>query len=305
MSAARRLRAAHLPAPVEPGSTLLEAESVTIRLGGKEIVSGVDFSVRAGEIVAIIGPNGAGKSTLLGALAGDHAYSGSVRLAHREVSSWSQRDLALRRAVLRQSNAISFPFRVVEVVKMGRAPWRSITSVEEDDRIIASELLRTDTFRFADRVFTSLSGGERARVALARAMTQRTGLLLLDEPTAALDVNYQEQVLALARRYARQGNAVIVVLHDLGAAAAYADRVLLLADGGVKAWGRPEQVLTSKTISDVYRHPVRVLRDERDELIIAPVRFADEGALAAGTATAADAVTIADTATTKERADEG
>jgi iron complex transport system ATP-binding protein len=107
-------------------------------------------------------------------------------------------------------------------------------------------------------------------------MTQRASLLLLDEPTAALDINYQEQVLALARRYARQGNAVVVVLHDLAAAAAYADRVMLIADGGVRVFGAPEEVLTAELLSEVYRHPVRVLRDGDGSLVVLPVRFADE-----------------------------
>ncbi|MGO1661764.1 MAG: heme ABC transporter ATP-binding protein [Canibacter sp.] len=260
-------------------SLALSAVNVGVKLGGSTIISDVNFDVQLGEIVAIIGPNGAGKSTLLGALAGDHHYSGSIVLGGREVRAWTAKDLARKRSVLRQSNALSFPFSVLDVVKMGRAPWRAVSSVEEDDRIIAQELLRSDTFQFAERTFTSLSGGERARVSLARAMTQRTEVMFLDEPTAALDVNYQEQVLALARWYARQGNAVVIVLHDLAAAAAYADRVLLLEQGGTRAWGTPNEVLTSETISDVYRHPVRVTRDEYGELMILPVRFADEPAV--------------------------
>lgn len=265
-------------APERPrlGQTVVEARGVSVSLGGTEIVRDVDCEVRAGEVLAIIGPNGAGKSTLLGALAGDLAYQGSVRLEGIELSSYSTRDLALRRAVLRQSSRISFPFDVVDVVKMGRAPWRSITTVEEDDRIIAQELLRSDTFRFADRAFTSLSGGEAARVSLARALAQRTTLLLLDEPTAALDINYQEQVLAVARQSARRGNAVVVVLHDLSAAAAYADRVLLIADGEAKAYGVPAEVMTADLLSAVYRHPVRVLPEPDGSVLVVPVRFADE-----------------------------
>ncbi|UOQ59881.1 heme ABC transporter ATP-binding protein [Leucobacter rhizosphaerae] len=271
-----RPREAAVPVRSEFGAAVVTAHGVSVSLGGTQIVSGVDFTVRAGEMLAIIGPNGAGKSTLLGALAGDHAYGGSIMLDGREVSAWSTRELALRRSVLRQSNTLSFPFNVVDVVKMGRAPWRSITTVAEDDRIIAQELLRSDTFRFAERAFTSLSGGEGARVSLARAMTQRTGVLLLDEPTAALDINYQEQVLAVARHYARQGNGVVVVLHDLAAAAAYADRVLLLAEGGMRAFGTPREVLTAQALSEVYGHPVRVLEDTDGTLMIVPVRFADE-----------------------------
>ncbi|RZT64630.1 heme ABC transporter ATP-binding protein [Leucobacter luti] len=273
----------HPPAPIGRGEVVLSAADVSVTLGGKRIIAEVGFQVRCGEVLAIIGPNGAGKSTLLGALAGDHPYGGAITLDGREVTAWPNRELALRRAVLRQNNSVSFPFSVVDIVKMGRAPWRSITPVEEDDRIIAEEMLRSDTFRFAERSYTSLSGGERARVSLARAMTQRTGLLLLDEPTAALDINYQEQVLAVARRTARQGNAVVVVLHDLAAAAAYSDRVLMLADGTMRAWGTPEEVLTEELVSEVYRHPVRVGRDADGALAITPIRFPDEDPAATGT----------------------
>ncbi|WP_460783768.1 heme ABC transporter ATP-binding protein [Microbacterium tumbae] len=255
---------------------MLEAEAVGVSLGGTEIVSGVSFEVRAGEVLAIIGPNGAGKTTLLGAVAGDHRYTGSIRLRGREISDWSARELAVRRSVLRQQNALSFPFRVVDVVKMGRAPWRDITPVETDDRIVAQELVRTDTLRFAERPFTSLSGGERARVALARAMAQRAGLLLLDEPSASLDVNYQEHVLALARMYAGRGSAVVVVLHDLAAAAAYSDRILMIDGGGMRVCGTPAEVMQAALLSEVYRHPIRVIEEDDGSLLVVPRRFADE-----------------------------
>ncbi len=265
-----------VPTPPRPGEVVLAARDVSVVLGGDTIVSGVTFDAAAGEVLAIIGPNGAGKSTLLGALSGDHSYGGSIRMGGREVSDWSARELALRRSVLRQSNTVNFPFNVVDIVKMGRAPWQNLVSVAEDDRVIAQELLRSDTYRFAERIYTSLSGGERARVALARAMTQRTGLLLLDEPTAALDVNYQEHVLAIARVYARAGNAVVVVLHDLAAAAAYADRVLLVDQGAMRAVGTPAEVMSQSTLTDVYRHPIRVIEEADGSLLIVPVRFADE-----------------------------
>ncbi|SJN09513.1 Heme ABC transporter, ATPase component HmuV [Leucobacter sp. 7(1)] len=264
------------PAPSAPGTPILRARGVAVTLGGKSIVEAIDLDVHAGEIVAIIGPNGAGKSTLLGALAGDYGYSGSIEVLGTELTDYAQRDLALRRAVLRQSNAISFPFSVVDVVKMGRAPWRTISTVAEDDHVIAQELLRSDTYRFAERAFPSLSGGERARVALARAMAQRTPLLFLDEPTAALDINYQEQVLAVARRYARQGNGVVVVLHDLAAAAVYADRILLLEDGAARMCGTPREVMQPELLSAVYRHPVRVLTDTDGSPLVIPTRFSDD-----------------------------
>lgn len=258
------------------GELILRARDVSVTLSGKRIVTGINLDVRAGEIVAIIGPNGAGKSTLLAALAGDYPYHGSVEILGQQLTAYPQRDLALRRAVLRQSNAISFPFSVVDVVKMGRAPWRRISTVEEDDKVIVQELLRSDTLKFAERTFPSLSGGERARVALARAMAQRAPLLFLDEPTAALDINYQERVLAVARRYARQGNGVVVVLHDLAAAAVYADRILLLEDGVPRISGTPREVMDPDLLSAVYRHPVRVLTDTDGSPLVVPTRFADE-----------------------------
>lgn len=265
-----------LPEPLQVGDVVVEASGVGVSLGGTPILRDVSFSARAGEVLAIIGPNGAGKTTLLGALSGDHAYDGSVVLRGRELSDWPGRDLAVRRSVLRQQNVLSFPFTVVDVVKMGRSPWRSVSTVTEDDAVVAQELARTDTLRFAERRFTSLSGGERARVALARAMAQRTGLLLLDEPSAALDVNYQEQVLALAREYAGRGNAVIVVLHDLAAAAAYADRVLMIDDGAMRAYGTPAEVMQAQELSEVYRHPIRVIEEDESALLVVPQRYADE-----------------------------
>ena len=254
-------RAPTAPAPLAPGAVALEGSDVSVSLGGRTIVSGADFSVRVGEIVAIIGPNGAGKSTLLGAIAGDHPYGGSIRLAGREIADWSNRELALRRSVLRQNNAISFPFDVVDVVKMGRAPWRGLSTVEEDDRVIAQELLRSDTFQFAERTFTSLSGGERARVSLARVMTQRASLLLLDEPTAALDLRHQEELLRSARDLADEGRAVIVVVHDLSLAAAFADEIAMLESGRSVAHGSPAAVLTQERIEAVYGAPVAVITD--------------------------------------------
>lgn len=274
MAFGRQLR---LPEPAEYGSVVLAGADVSVRRGGDDILHGVDIDVRAGEVVGILGPNGAGKSTLLGALSGDLTYRGAITVSGREVGAWGGRALALRRAVLRQSNPLSFPFPVLDVVKMGRAPWRGMLDPDTNNRIVAEELVRTDTMRFIERVFTSLSGGERARVALARAMAQRAGILLLDEPSAALDINYQEQVLALARWYARRGNAVVIVLHDLAAAAAYTDRILLLQDGRSRAFGTPEEVLTAELLSEVYEHPIRVGREPDGELIVLPVRFADEG----------------------------
>jgi iron complex transport system ATP-binding protein len=255
------------------GATLASARSLSIELGGSTVVSEADLDVRAGEVVALVGPNGAGKSTLLGALAGDiPAASGTVTIDGRPLADWSATELAMRRAVLPQQVTVSFPFVVREVVRMGRAPWARTRHADEDDAVIDTTLAQTDATRFGHRPFLTLSGGERARVALARICAQRTQLMLWDEPTAALDVHHQELVLGLARSLAADGVGVVVVLHDLGSAARWSDRVVLLDRGRIVADGAPGTVLESSTLSRVYDHRLEVLEHPRTGvLLVVPV----------------------------------
>ncbi|WP_416978745.1 heme ABC transporter ATP-binding protein [Streptomyces sp. T028] len=260
------------PVVVAPGSLLGEAVGVHVRLGGREVLRGVDVGVRGGEVLALVGPNGAGKSTLLAALAADLAPAqGVVRIHGRPATEWSAAELALRRAVLPQAAVLSFPFAVEDVVRMGRAPHSS--SADEDDLAVAQAMAATDVSDFATRPFSALSGGERARVALARVLAQRAPLLLLDEPTAALDLRHQELVLRVCRERAEEGDAVVVVLHDLGLAAAYADRVAVLRKGGVVADGAPGDVFDEQLLSEVYEHPVEVIPHPRHSgLLVTPKR---------------------------------
>ncbi|AYF99481.1 heme ABC transporter ATP-binding protein [Protaetiibacter intestinalis] len=252
--------------------TGLRAEGVTVELGGRAVVQGVNLEVAAGEVLALVGPNGAGKSTLLAAISGERAPShGRVVVAGREVGEYTPLELARVRAMLTQDNAVSFPFLVADVVEMGRSPWARTGERERDDAVIASATARTDIAHLVKRRFTELSGGERARVSLARVLAQDTPVVLLDEPTAALDLRHQEDVLRIARELAAEGRTVVVVLHDLSLAGAYADRVALLEDGRLRAHGTPVEVLTAELVSEVYRLPVEVLvRDGRPLLI--PVR---------------------------------
>ncbi|WP_435272184.1 heme ABC transporter ATP-binding protein [Streptomyces parvulus] len=262
------------PPPAAPGDVLAEAEAVRVLLGGRPVLDGVDVRVRAGELLALVGPNGAGKSTLLGALAADvPAPEGVVRVHGRPAGEWSAPELALRRAVLPQSASLSFPFPVAEVVRMGRAPWAGGEREAEDDAAVAEAMARTEVAGFAGRPFSALSGGERARVALARVLAQRAPLLLLDEPTAALDLRHQELVLRLCRERARAGDAVVVVLHDLALAAAYADRVAVLRAGRIAAEGAPAEVFDEDLLSEVYDQPVEVLPHPRTgALLVVPRR---------------------------------
>ncbi|MDX3849571.1 heme ABC transporter ATP-binding protein [Streptomyces sp. AK02-01A] len=250
-----------LPGPVRPGTAVAEAEGLQLRLGQREVLSGINLTVRAGEVLALVGPNGAGKSTLLAALAADlRPDGGALRIDGRPAHHWSAPELALRRAVLPQAATLSFPFPVAEVVRMGRAPWAGTALEDEDGAAVAEAMALTETAEFAGRPFSALSGGERARVALARVLAQRAPLLLLDEPTAALDLRHQELVLRICRARAAAGDAVVVVLHDLGLAAAHADRTAVLHDGRIAAEGPPEGVFRDELLSRVYRQPVEVLR---------------------------------------------
>ncbi|MER7742122.1 heme ABC transporter ATP-binding protein [Streptomyces sp. NPDC096538] len=261
------------PAPAAPGDVLAETEGVSVRLGGRPLLTDVGVRVRAGEVLALVGPNGAGKSTLLSVLAADITpTAGSVRVHGREAADWSPPELALRRAVLPQSATLSFPFTVEDVVRMGRAPWTGARP-EEDEAAVAEAMAATEVTAFAARPFSALSGGERARVELARVLAQRAPLLMLDEPTAALDLRHQELVLRLCRERARAGDAVVVVLHDLGLAAAYAHRVAVLRAGRVAADGPPGEIFTEDLLTEVYDHPVEVLPHRcSGSVLVLPVR---------------------------------
>jgi iron complex transport system ATP-binding protein len=232
-----------------------------VTIDGTRILDSISFEASAGEVVALIGPNGAGKSTLLAVVTGDQATTGGrVEIDGRALGEWSLKELGRRRAVLLQQNGVFFPFTVREVVEMGRAPWQGTPRDADDDVVVDEAIALTEMTRFRERPLPSLSGGERARASLARILAQETGILLLDEPTAALDLRHQEDVLRIARDRARAGDCVVVVLHDLSLAAAYADRIVLIADGTVVADGTPDAVLTPALLGAVYELPVEVMR---------------------------------------------
>lgn len=257
------------------GEVTFAARGLHLERGGRPVLNGIDMEMRAEEVVAVVGPNGAGKSSLLGVLAGDlRPTSGEVDLEGMPLDSWAASDVARERAVLLQQVILSFPFRVEEVVAMGRAPWTGLPQQLEDDDAIAKAIAATEVEHLVGRRFLQLSGGERARVALARVLAQRTKTLLLDEPTAALDLRHQEMVLRTARNHAHiSGGSVMVVLHDIGLAAAYADRILVLEAGHVAAFGPPAEVLNSELLSRVYQYEVEVFpHPVSGQLVILPIR---------------------------------
>jgi iron complex transport system ATP-binding protein len=259
------------------GMNALSMTNVDLERGELLVCAAVSAEFHSGELVAIVGPNGAGKSSMIALLAGDLAPTrGSVTMGGINVASIDSKELARRRAVMTQANDVTFPFSVRDVVEMGRYPWAEQSDPATDAAKIDAALDRVEVRYLADRKITALSGGERARVALARVLAQDTSILLLDEPTAALDIRHQELVMQLLRDKARSGCLVVVVLHDLEAAAAFADRVVLIADSRIVAIGTPEEVLTPATLSDVYQHPVEVIND-RGALTVRPQRSPHAG----------------------------
>jgi ABC-type cobalamin/Fe3+-siderophores transport system ATPase subunit len=224
----------------------------------------VSFDVRPGEMVGVIGPNSAGKTTLVRLLTGVVTpLSGQVLIDGRPVAEWSRAGLARRVAVVPQELPQSFPFTVGELVLMGRYPHGPARFFESgEDRAIAHDaMLATGVLDLAAVPLDRLSGGERQRAVLARALAQRPRLLVLDEPTAHLDLRYQVVCAALLARLTRvDGVAVVLVSHDLGLAAELSDRLLLLADGRVAALGAPEHVLDRTVLESVFGCPILVDR---------------------------------------------
>ena len=230
---------------------------------GEPLLQDINLVLESGEILGIIGPNGAGKTSLLNVLAGDVAAAGGdAELLGRALATWDGRDRARALAVLPQLSLLNFPYRAEEVVMLGRTPHG--TGVAEDRAIVREVMAVTDTERLRGRVYTRLSGGEKQRVQLARVFAQiwRAGeqpaLLLLDEPTAALDLAHQKMIMDALRGLASRGNAVVLVAHDFNLVASVAHRITALRGGRQLALGTPEEVLTPRNFSAVFDVEVMV-----------------------------------------------
>ena len=199
------------PGRTEPGAVTMRAAGISVERGGRIVLDGVDITVRAGEVLALVGPNGAGKSTLLAALSGDQPVAnGTVELDGRPLSAWTPAEMSRRRAVLPQQHTVGFSFTARDVVRMGRSPWQRTDRSADDETVVDESLAICDVAHLADRPFSVLSGGERARVALARVLAQDTETVLLDEPTAALDAESEAAVFRRFRELA-EGRTTIVI----------------------------------------------------------------------------------------------
>ncbi|SMD25957.1 ABC transporter ATP-binding protein [Kibdelosporangium aridum] len=262
---------------------MISAADVTFAYNGTPVLAGVGLNADSGRVVGLIGPNGSGKTTLLRIL-----YSaltprgGTVLIDDQPVTSLASRELPRRIAVVAQETPPELPVTVADMVLLGRAPHRSALQAytAEDYRLAAAALHRVGMRELADRDFTTLSGGEKQRTLIARAIAQQADHLLLDEPTNHLDIHYQHEVLHLVRAL---GITTVVVLHDLNLAARYCDHLVLLDRGSVAKAGPTADVLTREVLEPVYRVSVRVLDDEDCmQLVFRPQVFLSEPQPSAG-----------------------
>lgn len=238
------------------------AENVILQRGGRTILASISVRIEPGALLAIVGPNGSGKSSLLKALAGIWSISaGSIRIDSKPIGEFTRRELARTVAFVPQDTRMDFAFTVAETVSMGRHPRRNrFERATADDRLAAEQALeRCDIAHLRDRFVTTLSGGERQRVAIARSLAVEPRIILLDEPTASLDVQHSLEILDLCRALAAAGQSVVIATHDLNAVARYASQVILIESGRVACAGASGGALTSGVLGEVFGVEAEVL----------------------------------------------
>ncbi|MGP9814374.1 ABC transporter ATP-binding protein [Rhodopseudomonas sp. NSM] len=254
------------------GHGFLAARNLGVALSGRQVLHDVSLDLARGHLVALVGPNGAGKTTLLRALAGLIEASGDVTIGGDALSALPLRERARRFGYLPQGHLVHWPLPARDVVALGRFPHGATDPARlspRDAEAVARAMRITDVVQFADRNVTELSGGERSRVALARVLAVEAPVVLADEPTASLDPRYQLDVMQTLRQAADAGTLVIVVTHDLGLAARFADTVLVMAAGRLAAHGTPHQALSDEILQRVFR--VSAYRaDYQDSGVILP-----------------------------------
>jgi iron complex transport system ATP-binding protein len=261
-------------------TALLEGRGLSFSYDDRPVFRDVNIALAPGELVALVGPNGAGKSTLLHVLLGLLPPArGAVSLEGRPISLLSRRSIAQKIAFLPQEVRSDFAFTVRELVGMGRLPHLGRFRPEGPADVAAIEdaMARTATTPYAERLVSELSGGERQRVVLARAIAQSTDVLLLDEPTASLDVEHQLEVIRLIRTLVEAGKAAAIALHDLSLAARFADRVVVLSEGRIAAEGPPAEVITEELLSRHFRIRARI-EHAPEGVVVVPIAPIDPGA---------------------------
>lgn len=252
-------------------NALLTAKGLSVRLAGRTVLQDVSLSLTAGHLVALVGPNGAGKTTLLRALAGLIPSAGEIEIDGQRLASLPLRERAKRFGYLPQGHVVHWPLPARDIVALGRYP-HGATDPARLSPVDAEAVLRAmqavDVMEFSDRRVTELSGGERSRVALARALAVEAPVILADEPTASLDPRHQIDVMQNLRATADKGVLVIVVTHDLGLAARFADHVLVLREGRLVSQGAPAEALSEQVMADVFRISAYRAEYQREAVIV-------------------------------------
>jgi iron complex transport system ATP-binding protein len=254
----------------------LRTESLTFAYKDKPVLDNVSLSVEHGEMVGILGPNGSGKTTLLKIFSAVLTGTGEVKVNGRRIETYGKRELSRLFAVVPQESQVLFPYTVAEIILMGRASYHSPLALEgaRDLEVARASMELTDCLSFAERYLHELSGGEKQRVIIARALAQEPEILLLDEPSAFLDLKHQVQIFELMRRLNRErGLTIVAALHDLNLAALFFPRLVMLRDGKVYRDGAPKDVLTKDAIAEIYGVNVRIEQgasNERPQIFVCP-----------------------------------
>lgn len=246
----------------------ISVQDLDFSFGDKKILENICLNIKKKEFVGLIGPNGSGKSTLLKCIYRTlKPDEGTISLEDRLIQTFTLRETAKMMAVVAQHNETQFDFTVLEMVLLGRSPHKKFMERDnERDYLLAEEALsKVGMSEFKSRSLNSLSGGEKQRIILARALVQETDCLILDEPTNHLDIRYQLQFMSIAREL---GITVVSAIHDLNIASLYCDKIYALKDGALLAWGTPQEVLTEENIAALYGVHAKVIRDEEGNLHI-------------------------------------